>query len=224
IEDERATILKKARADVQHQIDALRAEVDGLRKKLSVLQQPEVVALREEVDQLEKQAESIVPSPTPIEKPALGPRHAIRVGDHVFVERIGSIAEVSGFDRGQVEVAIGSLRMRVKPDEVEWRSSPQLAKAVVSTPTVQTTTQARMEVDLRGLRVEEGIMELDRQLDAAALNGMPFVRIIHGKGTGAMKKAVREALQNNPHVKRFEGGKDGEGGDGVTVAFMVSEL
>jgi dsDNA-specific endonuclease/ATPase MutS2 len=39
-----------------------------------------------------------------------------------------------------------------------------------------------------------------------------------------MKKAVREALQNNPHVKRFEGGKDGEGGDGVTVAFMVSEL
>jgi DNA mismatch repair protein MutS2 len=81
-----------------------------------------------------------------------------------------------------------------------------------------------MEVDLRGLRVEEGIMELDRQLDAAALNGMPFVRIIHGKGTGAMKKAVREALQNNPHVKRFEGGKDGEGGDGVTVAFMIAEL
>jgi DNA mismatch repair protein MutS2 len=107
---------------------------------------------------------------------------------------------------------------------VEWRSSPQLAKVVVSTPTVQTTTQARMEVDLRGLRVEEGIMELDRQLDAAALNGMPFVRIIHGKGTGAMKKAVREALQNNPHVKRFEGGKDGEGGDGVTVAFMIAEL
>ena len=225
IEDERATILDKARADAQHQIDALRAEVDGLRKKLSVLQQPEVVALREEVDQLEKQAESIVPPPTPIEKPALGPRHPLRVGDHVFVERIGSIAEVTAFDRGQVEVAIGSLRLRVKPDEVEWRSSPQAALAVAQpSPTVKTTSQARMEVDLRGLRVEEGIMELDRQLDAAALNGMPFVRIIHGKGTGAMKKAVREALQNNPHVKRFEGGKDGEGGDGVTVAFMIAEL
>jgi len=226
IEDERATILDKARTDAQHQIDALRAEVDGLRKKLSVLQQPEVVALREEVDQLEKQAESIVPSPTPIEKPALGPRHAIRVGDHVFVERIGSIAEVSGFDRGQVEVAIGSLRMRVKPDEVEWRSSPQVGAALAaaqSSPTVKLSSQARMEVDLRGLRVEEGIMELDRQLDAAALNGMPFVRIIHGKGTGAMKKAVREALQNNPHVKRFEGGKDGEGGDGVTVAFITAD-
>ncbi len=224
IEDERTDILDKARAGAQQQIEALRAEVDGLRKRLSVLQQPEVAALREEVDHLADQADAIAPSQPPIEKPALGPRHPLRVGDHVFVEKISSIAEVTGFDRGQVEVAIGSLRLRAKPDEVEWRASPQQAQAVVSTPAVQTTTQARMEVDLRGLRVEEGMMELDRQLDAAALNGMPFVRIIHGKGTGAMKKAVREALQNNPHVKRFEGGKDGEGGDGVTVAFMISDF
>ena len=77
-----------------------------------------------------------------------------------------------------------------------------------------------MEIDLRGLRVDDGLDELERQLDAAYLNGMPFVRIIHGKGTGAMKKAVREALHTNPHVKRFEGGKDEEGGDGVTIAFL----
>ena len=77
-----------------------------------------------------------------------------------------------------------------------------------------------MEIDLRGLRVDDGLAELERQLDAAYLNGMPFVRIIHGKGTGAMKKAVREALHTNPHVKRFEGGKDEEGGEGVTIAFL----
>ncbi len=80
-----------------------------------------------------------------------------------------------------------------------------------------------MEIDLRGLRVDDGLVELERQLDAAYLNGMPFVRIIHGKGTGAMKKAVREALQTNPHIKRFEGGKDEEGGEGVTIAFMQSD-
>ncbi len=80
-----------------------------------------------------------------------------------------------------------------------------------------------MEIDLRGLRVDDGLAELERQLDAAYLNGMPFVRIIHGKGTGAMKKAVREALHANPHVKRFEGGKDEEGGEGVTIAFMQSD-
>ncbi len=221
IEQERADILDKAQATAQREIDALRAEVDRLRKKLSALQQPEVTEIQATVDQLTERVETL--TPPPIEKPAAGPRHAVRVGDHVFVEKIGSIAEVTGFDRGLVEVAIGSLRLRVKPDEVEWRSSPQAqpTQSDRPLPAVQTTTQARLEIDLRGLRVEEGIMELDRQLDAAALNGLPFVRIIHGKGTGAMKKAVREALQNNPHVKRSEGGKDGEGGDGVTVAFLT---
>lgn len=222
IEQERADILEKAQATAQREIDALRAEVDRLRKKLSALQQPAVAEIRATVDQLTEHVETL--TPPPMEKPAAGPRHAIRVGDHVFVEKIGSIAEVTGFDRGQVEVAIGSLRLRVKPDEVEWRSSPQEAKSAAGVPAVQTTTQARLEIDLRGRRVDEGLEELERQLDAAALSGLPFVRIIHGKGTGAMKKAVREALQNHPHVKRFEGGKDGEGGEGVTVAFLTSEL
>ena len=103
-------------------------------------------------------------------------------------------------------------------------ASPKPADSVAAPARVKLTSQARMEIDLRGLRVDDGLAELERQLDAAYLNGMPFVRVIHGKGTGAMKKAVREALQTNPHVKRFEGGKDEEGGEGVTIAFMVSDL
>ena len=221
IEDERADILDQARAGAQQQIDTLRAEVDGLRQKLSALQQPEVVALQAEVDQLEEQAEAIAPPPPPLEKPAPGPRHAIRAGDHVFVEKIGSIAEVTGFDHGLVAVAIGSLRMRVKPAEIEWRSSPVASN---SAPVFQTTTQARLEIDLRGLRVDDGLVELERQLEAAYLNGLPFVRIIHGKGTGAMKKAVLDALPTYSQVKHFEGGKDGEGGAGVTVAFMMADV
>jgi DNA mismatch repair protein MutS2 len=115
--------------------------------------------------------------------------------------------------------------MKVKPDEVEWRASPRPAGATpaVAPSQVKLTSQARLEIDLRGLRVDDGLDELERQLDAAYLAGMPFVRIIHGKGTGAMKKAVREALQTNPHVKRFEGGKDEEGGEGVTIAFLISD-
>ena len=225
IEDERADILAKAREDAQHQVATLREEMQHLRKKLAVLSKPEVAEIQAQVETLENKVETIVPS-TPIEKPSLGPRHSIRVGDHVFVEKVNSIGEVTGFDRGQLEVMIGSLRMRVKPDEVEWRSSPQTEVAAVAqpAPVVKISAQARLEIDLRGRRVDDGLDELERQLDAAALNGMPFVRIIHGKGTGAMKKAVREALQGNPHVKRFEGGKDGEGGEGVTVAFLTADL
>lgn len=225
IEDERNAILEKARADAQQQIDALRAEIDQLRQHLASLQPAEAAAIETHVEELSEKAEQIAPPPPPIEKPALGPRHSIRLGDHVFVEKVNSIGEVTAIDRGHFEVMIGSLRMRVKPDEVEWRSSPQLAGATpaVAPAQVKLTSQARMEINLRGMRVDEGLAELERQLDAAFLAGMPFVRIVHGKGTGAMRKAVREALHTNPHIKRFETGKDEEGGEGVTVAFLASE-
>jgi DNA mismatch repair protein MutS2 len=75
-----------------------------------------------------------------------------------------------------------------------------------------------MELDLRGQRADEALSALERYLDAAFLSGMPFVRIIHGKGTGKLRQAVREALSQNPHVRSFEGGGDKEGGEGVTVA------
>ena len=224
IEDERTDILEAAREDAQAQVELLREEIDRLRKNLSVVEKPEVVAAIEQIDQLEELAEAIAPPLPPIEKPALGPRKRIHLGDTVYVEKINSTGEVTKIERGMIEVAAGSLRLKVKPDEVEWRASPKEAEQVVATASVKLTSHARMEIDLRGLRVDDGLDELARQLDAAYLNGMPFVRIIHGKGTGAMKKAVREALHTNPHVKRFEGGKDEEGGEGVTIAFMLSDL
>jgi DNA mismatch repair protein MutS2 len=59
---------------------------------------------------------------------------------------------------------------------------------------------------------------MERYLDAAFLSGMPFVRIIHGKGTGKLREVVRQALHGHPHVRTFEPGGDKEGGEGVTVA------
>ncbi len=77
-----------------------------------------------------------------------------------------------------------------------------------------------MELDIRGQRAEDALDMLDRYLDSAYSTGLPFVRIIHGKGTGRLRQVIREALQASPHVKRFESGMDKEGGDGVTVAHL----
>jgi DNA mismatch repair protein MutS2 len=74
-----------------------------------------------------------------------------------------------------------------------------------------------MELDLRGQRVEEGLVNLESYLDTAFLAELPYVRIIHGKGTGRLREAVRKALRQNSHVQSWEEGKDGEGGAGVTV-------
>jgi DNA mismatch repair protein MutS2 len=75
-----------------------------------------------------------------------------------------------------------------------------------------------MELDIRGQRADEALAALDRYLDAAFLSGLPFVRIIHGKGTGKLRQVVRDALPRHPHVKSFEPGSEKEGGEGVTVA------
>jgi DNA mismatch repair protein MutS2 len=73
-------------------------------------------------------------------------------------------------------------------------------------------------LDLRGNRVEDAMEALERYLDSAYLAALPWVRIIHGKGTGRLREAVRELLQKHPQIKSVEAGKQGEGGDGVTVA------
>jgi DNA mismatch repair protein MutS2 len=64
---------------------------------------------------------------------------------------------------------------------------------------------------------------LDRYIEQAYLTGLPFVRIIHGKGTGRLRQVIREALKENQHVKNFESGMENEGGDGVTVARLRSD-
>jgi DNA mismatch repair protein MutS2 len=79
-----------------------------------------------------------------------------------------------------------------------------------------------MEVDLRGLMADDALDKMERYLEQAFLSGLPFVRIIHGKGTGRLRQAVREALRGHEYVKSFEEGGDKEGGEGVTVAKMKS--
>ena len=79
-----------------------------------------------------------------------------------------------------------------------------------------------MELDLRGQRAEDALDALDRYLDSAYMAGLPFVRIIHGKGTGKLRQVVREALQGSVHVTSFESGRENEGGDGVTVAKIAT--
>ena len=77
---------------------------------------------------------------------------------------------------------------------------------------------ASPEVDLRGMTADEAIGALDLFLDSAVLGKLNEVRIIHGKGTGAVRRAVREHLKRSRYIKSFRPGRYGEGEDGVTIA------
>ena len=79
-----------------------------------------------------------------------------------------------------------------------------------------------IELDLRGERVEAGLERMEQYLNNAYMARLPWVRIIHGKGTGAMRDAVRNSLRNHPLITQSRSGEQGEGGDGVTVAKLVN--
>jgi DNA mismatch repair protein MutS2 len=79
-----------------------------------------------------------------------------------------------------------------------------------------------LELDLRGVRVDDGLDRLERYLNQASMARLPWVRIIHGRGTGAMRSAVREVLVQHPIVSSSRPGEGNEGGDGVTVVKLIS--
>lgn len=121
------------------------------------------------------------------------------------------VVEVSGL---RMEVPVGELVVLGAPVESDQESSPSRApERGWSGP----LPDAGYEIDLRGLRVDEVSLELGRSLDGAILNDLNEVRIIHGKGTGAVKSKVRELLKLDARVASFRDGHPGEGGAGVTL-------
>jgi len=134
-----------------------------------------------------------------------------------------------------VEVQIGTLRVRARLSDLE-KTTGVVEQARTARP-VRTgkirdepESEARrspiavspgMEISLRGKLVEDGLDELDKYLEKAYAAGLPFVRIVHGKGTGRMREAVRAALKDSAYISSFEEAEENEGGAGVTIAHMA---
>ncbi len=244
LEEERRAVLEKARSEGEAQVKALQAEISEVRHALARARQP-VEALQiieEKVEILEEIVETPVERAVPdIEVPQ---RRAIRLGDKVRLRNLGTQGIVSAITQEEVEVQVGVLRVRTRLVELELASGGILragesarSEATVPKPAhklsepVPADQPVRagsmlpespgMELDLRGRRADDALDLLDRYLDAAFYAGLPFVRIIHGKGTGRLREVVREMLSQHPHVKSYENGGEKEGGEGVTIAKLA---
>jgi DNA mismatch repair protein MutS2 len=145
----------------------------------------------------------------------------LQVGDTVWVASLQATGEVINVDGANVEARVGSFRLKLPANRVELRQRGGHEAVQRTTGATPRPPSPGMELDLRGLTVDDMLIELDRYLDTAYLAGLPFVRIIHGKGTGALRQAVRDQLRHHPLVGEYRSGDDAEGGDGVTVAKLV---
>lgn len=218
IEEERKALLDQAREDALRETEQLRAEVRRLRNRV-VAAGGTLDEVRQIEQAMEKVAEDVqTQKPKPIRHEPQSKR-LLQAGDTVRVKSLGATAEVGAIFDGEADVQMGRMRMRVKLSDLERvrAPKPELAAEEPSVSYADRGPAPSMELDLRGVTIEEGIARVEDYLDRASRAGLPFVRIIHGKGTGALRRAIRDAIKNNRVVKSFETGLEGEGGDGVTV-------
>jgi DNA mismatch repair protein MutS2 len=232
IDDERLELLEQARADVESEVDGVLDQLRDLRRRLVRAGQSleTLEEIESELEELEDQLADPASHPTweldPTARAVGSMEDVFNLGDRVRLRTIDAEGVITSLNQEQAEVQVGRLRVRARLDElmpsseapsVEHRREDTQAH-VVSRGVPQAPP---LELNIRGRTVEDGLEELERRLDAAYLAGMPFVRVIHGKGTGRLREAIRQALRDNPYVSSFEPGKAGEGGDGVTVVRLA---
>ncbi|MEX0781336.1 MAG: endonuclease MutS2 [Dehalococcoidia bacterium] len=228
IESERSGILQAAQREAEDTLATMRRELDALKRR-DARQAFDQRAAEETLKRLDAElgrlAKRAKPQrPEPVEAEA-GPDVEVEAGDTVHVRDIPQLGEaLSGVgEDGRVEVQFGSLRMKVSVDRIDRiDTNPNVTVRRDATP-VDTSPPRHVpvELDLRGRRAEEALEVFEGYVDDAFRAGLPFVRIIHGKGTGALRAAIREALSGHPLVRRYESAPPEQGGEGVTVAVLA---
>ena len=159
-------------------------------------------------------------------KKAIPPPRPLRAGDTVELLATKTRATVleTPAPGGNVRVQAGIMKITVRPDEIQFieESRPKSVQAPKSTAggRVPRPEGQGASLDLRGMTAEEAIMELGRFIDGAVRMHLPAVTIIHGKGTGVLRRAVQAELKGMPQVKSYRLGVYGEGEDGVTIATL----
>ncbi|HET6984942.1 MAG TPA: Smr/MutS family protein, partial [Myxococcaceae bacterium] len=209
---------ERALAEVSAQLAELRqqATVERAEAARAVLAaQAEAARARAEALSRESARATLTPAPD-----------SLRIGDvvhHVGLRRDVTVLELAG---EEVLVSAGALKMRVPRSELAGardgrpasrfpssdRGRTSLARATDAAP--RALEAPALRVDVRGLRADEAVREVESFLDQAFRNGDPGVLVLHGHGTGALKQAVRDYLEDSPYVRMYRPGESHEGGDG----------
>ena len=209
--------------DARFAANAASEELKALRKQLTESADASNINQRQaEVRRSLNEMEDKIRAKQPkAERPQ--PKRDILVGDTVELLKLGTKASVIAINKdGTYQLQAGILKLNAKKEEIYLLENENPYKVKGGRPAHsgrEMKLQAMSnEVDLRGMDAVEAICVLDNYLDSAMRANLGTVRIIHGKGTGVLRKAVQDALKRNKFVKKYRLGVYGEGEDGVTIA------
>ena len=235
IEEAKRAVIAETRTLMQQELGDVRSEVEQLRRQArSGFTMGAGGAHEEFLARAEKELVRRQRATEPVRRDVIipgihldSPAGPIEVGDRVFVASLQASGEVLAMYEAtqEADVQLGNFRLKLPLKRLELRTKGskeiQSPRVTITSSSAANVTSPGMELDLRGVRVEAGLEQLDRYLYDAYLSRLPWVRIIHGRGTGAMRSAVREVLKDHPLVNNSRYGEANEGGDGVTVVKFV---
>lgn len=234
VETDRQAVLAEARLESERMTQETRQALERLRSQVTAdiwnrgrgEKLETLAAAREQVTELADQLPPAMPEPAAPAPPAAPevPDGPIEVGDKVWVSRLQTTAQVLSLDPAgkRAEVQAGAMRFkaRLKDLALRQKAAREVESQVKFTATRAPKPKVGMELDIRGSRVDPGVAQVDQYLHDAYESRMPWVRVIHGKGTGQLRTAVRSLMRRHPHVVQSRPGGLHEGGEGVTVALF----
>lgn len=228
--------LEAARRKAHEMAQQVQAEAYALTDELRRLQKDDKTAAAQRAvrarEIARREAEKLYTKSDLVHRPVreFVPLKSVRAGQEVEIAELGQIATVVSLPdkHGMVEVRAGILKTKVplsglkspdkraaQPQKTGSRSMPQRPARTATVDRAERTSS--MEINLLGLSVDEALMEADQFIDHAVMSGQTMVYLIHGKGTGALRKAIHAHLRGHKNVQSYRLGRYGEGEDGVTV-------
>ncbi len=213
VERERKKAKREAISELREVVENARARIEETIRKIK-----ETNASKESIKQAHAVAEQVEKQFYEISKQIETDESTVLVefkpGDFVKMKDGTQVGEVLQVEGSNLVVAFGSVKMVLKVDEVEKVSHREANKLSLATDLFASVST---KIDVRGMRRDEAITAVDKFIDTSFLHRLKQVQIIHGKGTGKLKKEIAEFLKRHPNVKSFRAGSWEEGGDGVTI-------
>jgi DNA mismatch repair protein MutS2 len=229
VDAERDHTIEKTRQEMESELQQTRARLRAAAKEIARAEREAAAAARQaasprpgealaaakqEVEAVEEQVEKVRRLRR---RPRKGPLPPIVAGDRLWLRDLSQPAEALGppDEHGELAVHLGAFHGRINVSEVE--GVEKAAEVITIATSFPPSAPPSPEIEVRGMTVGEAMPLIEQHLDAAFRASLPQVRIVHGKGTGTLRRAIRDALRGHPLVKSLSTPPPKEGGEGVTI-------
>ena len=228
LQADRLTIREKAREDARSIVSETRREMESLIADLRQIENIDTKSLERAIqssrDALRKKENELLDrEPVETDETGIQPK-ILTPGETVFVRSLNSLATVlkKPDGKGNVQIQAGAVKLFVQVSDLRIPKKAETEQKIITRPReIMTDIRSlKYELDLRGKQVSDAVIEIDAFIDQCCLAGRTEFNIIHGKGTGALRKGVQEFLKSHPKVKSYRIGNYGEGDAGVTVVTL----